>query len=63
MTVFQRRLIILIDEWLGVALCCWCRHYHPDTFWPVLITFVIFVYGISYPSFWWRYDAWWRSKD
>lgn len=58
MTQLQARLIILIDEWLGVALCCWCYHYHHETFWYVFTAFVVLVYGLSYPLYFFR----WRRR-
>ena len=58
-TIFQRRLFIFADEWLGVALCCWCWHVHREVFWPVLIAWAIAIYVFGYIPYWMRWDRWW----
>lgn len=63
MSIFQRRLIILIDEWLGILLCCWTYHAHREAFWPVFAAFVVLTYFFGYIPYWVHYDKWWRSKD
>lgn len=52
MTPFQRRLFILLDEWLGVLLLYHLRSSHDPFFWPVLAVWVVAVYFVSYPLHW-----------
>jgi hypothetical protein len=59
MTQLQERLIIALDEWLGIALLAWLDYRHSPAFKPVLVAFVVLIYAISYPSYWYR---WWRTK-
>lgn len=53
MTPLQRRLFILVDEWLGIALCLYLWKTHDVLFPYVLTMFLVAVYGISYPLHWW----------
>ncbi len=54
MTKLQARLIILADEWLGIALLTFLwRSGDREAFWWVLSTWTILVYGVSYPLYWW----------
>jgi hypothetical protein len=59
-TVFQRRLIILFDEWLGATLCCWTYDRHREAFPYVLAAIIIGVYVLGYIPFWLKHDRWWR---
>jgi hypothetical protein len=51
----HQRLFILVDEWLGVALCLYLWKTDDRAFWPVLITWAVLVYAISYPWYWLSY--------
>lgn len=52
MTLLQRRLIIALDEWLGVLLLCWLRYTRDSLFWPVLVFWAAAVYLGSYLPYW-----------
>jgi hypothetical protein len=48
-------MFILADEWLGVVLCLYLWKTEDRAFWPVLITWAVLVYAISYPWYWLSY--------
>ncbi len=48
----HQRLFIAVDEWLGAALCLYLWKTQDQLFWPVLIIWVVMIYGISYPWYW-----------
>jgi hypothetical protein len=54
MTPFQRRVFILIDEWLGILLCVYLWRTHDSAFWTVFIMWTSVVYGCSYPLHLWK---------
>lgn len=62
MTTFQRRIVIMIDEWLGWTALLYLYEHKAPPFWPCLVFFLVTVYGISYPVFWWKHDRWWRNE-
>jgi hypothetical protein len=62
-TQAQRRLFILVDEWLGVVLLCWLWHAHREAFWPVAGLWGVFVYGFGYVPYWLAYDRWWAALN
>jgi hypothetical protein len=55
-TKLQQRIFICIDEWAGVALCCWCWHAHREAFWFVFAFWAFCTYVVAYPAHW----GWWR---
>jgi hypothetical protein len=58
MSALERRLIILVDEWLWIGLCTYLWHAHREAFWPVFAAGVVLVYAVSYPLyFMWRRRA------
>jgi len=52
MTLLQRRLIVAMDEWLGVFLLVYLHSVRSEWFWPAFIFWFITVYVISYPGYW-----------
>lgn len=56
MTLFQRRLFVFADEWLGIVLCVYLWKTNDPAFWPVFVAFVVLVYVVSYPLLW-RYES------
>jgi hypothetical protein len=55
MTQLQARIIIAVDEWLGIALCVFLHERGSSAFWPVFVAFVVLVYGFSYVPYWYRF--------
>jgi len=54
MTALHARLIIALDEWLGMLIAIRLHETGSSLFWPFTITWAIAIYGISYPLYWWR---------
>ena len=52
MTRLQERAFIALDEWVGIALLYQLHRTHDPLFVPVLVAWIVMVYGISYPLHW-----------
>lgn len=53
MTPLQSRLTLMVDEWLGIALCLWLWRQKDYTALAVAATgLVVFVYLVGYPMHW-----------
>lgn len=48
-----QRAFIALDEWLGMLLSVYLFQTSSSLFWFVCPLWIIAVYGISYPFYWW----------
>ena len=61
MTLVQTRLIIALDEWLGItAMVTLVIGGREDWVPYVLVPWAVAVYGVSYPLYWARVWKEWR---
>lgn len=48
-----QRTFIALDEWLGMIILIYLFEADSVLFWVMLPLWVVAVYGISYPFYWW----------
>lgn len=62
MTALQARIFIAIDEWLGAGVLLYLKAVHDPSFRVVLVFWIVATYVVAYPSYWWRFDRWWKGR-
>lgn len=51
----HQRIFIVIDEWAGIFTLIHLDETGSRLFWPFLIAWLIAIYGVSYPWYWWTF--------